>query len=385
MLVVDPERRLSLEQISRHRWLTLSTAVPGDVATDHGYQIATIPSQQMDNVVVSHMLKLPQLTFDEIAESVHQQTFNHVFAIYHLLTDKLSSQLQEEKRLQHHLGNTYARYSEQEFCPDILIVFTLLLCLYIRRNKRASITTGIVDRSESSATNNASDRLSPLTCAIGNQFVTMHNPGGELEHFYEMETESDNISEADCSHTTHSTPASSPDDPQAHIAELLINQPKLDDDDLRPANYYQATVISSSSTCSSVIASGCAARRHTVGPGDVVYEQTLSSHPHGPMVNFKFGADQLASNDYHNQDPTQLLPINIPTLQNLPLQNFSMKNHLLLKPVMENSALTNGYCFSEIKITIALLQVHLADGHLTVELIFRYTIRRRAAPVQTPT
>lgn len=110
MLVVDPERRLNLEQISRHRWLSLTTAMTADINIDVPDQMTTVPSQQLDGCVVTHMLKLPQLTFDEIAESVHQQTFNHIFAIYHLLLDKLSLQHHEEQKLQQHLGTAYSRY-----------------------------------------------------------------------------------------------------------------------------------------------------------------------------------------------------------------------------------------------------------------------------------
>lgn len=170
----------------------------------------------------------------------------------------------------------------------------------------------------------------------------MNIPEGGLEQFCEMEIDSANLSDPE-SNTTDSTPASSPDDQQKHTPEQFSNQ-QLIDDNLRSANYYQASVTSSTSTCGSVTASGSATRRHTVGPGDVSYEQSLSSHPHqAPMINFKFGGDgHLAANLYQQQDQSPLLPIDLPTLQNQPLINFSLKNHHLLKPptVMENSALT---------------------------------------------
>lgn len=112
MLVVDPERRLSLDQIAEHRWLTLATTAYNDLSPDLSEPPSPlVPSQQLDGVVVTHMLQLPKLTFDEIAESVHQLTFNHIFAIYHLLVDKLSAQHREEQRLQQHLGSTYSRYT----------------------------------------------------------------------------------------------------------------------------------------------------------------------------------------------------------------------------------------------------------------------------------
>lgn len=60
-------------------------------------------------------------------------------------------------------------------------------------------------------------------------------------------------------------------------------------------------------------------RRHTVGPGDVAHEHALAN-PALPM-NFKFGPE----NGPH-------LPINLPMLQNQPLNNFTIKNQHLLKP-----------------------------------------------------
>lgn len=129
MLVVDPERRLSLEQISRHRWLSLAPSTGDDVSTDMAEQIAyfrEMERHQLDGVVVSHMLKLPQLTFDEIADSVHQQKFNHIFAIYHLLLDKISLHQNEEQRLQQ-----YTRYGFSYLINKILERNLLILLKYL--------------------------------------------------------------------------------------------------------------------------------------------------------------------------------------------------------------------------------------------------------------
>lgn len=65
----------------------------------------------LNTIVVNNMLKLPKLTFDEIAESVHQHTFNHVYAIYYLLVDKLQAKRKEQQRLQHHATLGYAKYA----------------------------------------------------------------------------------------------------------------------------------------------------------------------------------------------------------------------------------------------------------------------------------
>lgn len=159
-----------------------------------------------------------------------------------------------------------------------------------------------------------------------------------------MEIDSGSMSEPETTFNRHSTPPSSTDDdPEAdeHASEQF-SQMDTHIQHRGATNYYQTSVTSSTSTCGSVTASGNAKRRHTVGLADVTYEQSLSS-TQNPMINFKFGGDphQLATNLHHHHQPdaTHLLPINLPTLQNQPLTNFSMKNHLLLKPptVMENS------------------------------------------------
>lgn len=108
MLVVDPERRYSLDQIASHSWLEESKEESSSDLIPELTESPS-PSQQLDGAVVTTMLQLPNLTFDEIAESVHQSTFNHIFAIYHLLVDKLSAQHREGQRLQQHLGSSNSR------------------------------------------------------------------------------------------------------------------------------------------------------------------------------------------------------------------------------------------------------------------------------------
>lgn len=106
MLVVEPERRLSLKQISQHRWMSCrsSNAEEPKEATETNNE-----SSNLDTIVVTHMLQLPNLTFDEIAESVHKNTFNHIYAIYNLLVDKLQAKRSEQQRLQHHASLGYGK------------------------------------------------------------------------------------------------------------------------------------------------------------------------------------------------------------------------------------------------------------------------------------
>lgn len=64
-------------------------------------------------------------------------------------------------------------------------------------------------------------------------------------------------------------------------------------------------------------------RRHTVGPGDVAHEQALG-HP-ATLMNFKFDGTSIGPNQ---------IPINLPMLQNQPINTFTMKDQHLLKPPM---------------------------------------------------
>lgn len=109
MLVVEPEKRYTLKQISQHRWMQCKLpSINDDIfTTNQADSIET--TGNLDSIVINHMLQLPNLTFDEIAESVHQNTFNHIYAIYNLLVDKLQAKRNEQQRLQHHASLGYTK------------------------------------------------------------------------------------------------------------------------------------------------------------------------------------------------------------------------------------------------------------------------------------
>jgi len=58
-----------------------------------------------------------------------------------------------------------------------------------------------------------------------------------------------------------------------------------------------------------------------VGPGDVAHEQALAN-PHVPPIDFR--CPPQSSDPYY--------PVNLPMLQNQPLQNLTIKDQHLLKP-----------------------------------------------------
>lgn len=113
MLVVEPERRYTLKQIIKHRWLNYWTnAVRNDYLptianpflNGSGFDVYTTTTAKIPNLdtnVVSSMLQLPGLTADKIAQSVHENRFDNIYAIYYLLYDKLQQKRKELKELQH--------------------------------------------------------------------------------------------------------------------------------------------------------------------------------------------------------------------------------------------------------------------------------------------
>lgn len=93
-------------------------------------------------------------------------------------------------------------------------------------------------------------------------------------------------------------------------------------------------------------------RRHTVGPGDVAHEQALGN-PSNAM-NFKFDGTSMGPN------PNQI-PLNLPMLQNQPINTFTIKDQHLLKPPMVMGA-SKLKSFYDLKERNFLLIFFLAGG-----------------------
>ncbi|XP_070501371.1 uncharacterized protein Sik3 isoform X2 [Chironomus tepperi] len=258
MLVVEPERRYSLKQIAKHRWLTRYNLIN---LTELNDTLTTqMDTKNLDTIVINHMLQIPGLTADLIAQSVHESRYDHIYAIYHLLCDKLEEKRKEQKRLQH---------------------------LAYSRSRKTSITTGVVDRSET-VKQETIDRLSPLTSTITSQFG-IQPVDTDFEKFtVDIDVDPNAI---------HQPPT--PTDTPMHLS----------------------------------VATNGTIRRHTVGPGDVAHEQALGNPVN--MVNFKFDGTVMA------MGPNQI-PLNLPMLQNQPLNTFTIKDPHLLKPPMVMGA-TGGF------------------------------------------
>ncbi|XP_027851338.2 serine/threonine-protein kinase SIK3-like [Aphis gossypii] len=98
MLVIEPEKRLSLNQIESHKWIKqLSEPVTKRLIVD--------VNPMMNTAVIELMLQLPGLDKDMIVNSVQQKKFDHVSAIYHLLVDKLDTTVNQSNTTNQSLVN----------------------------------------------------------------------------------------------------------------------------------------------------------------------------------------------------------------------------------------------------------------------------------------
>ncbi|XP_062544541.1 uncharacterized protein LOC134211571 isoform X3 [Armigeres subalbatus] len=163
MLVVEPEKRYTVKQIANHKWLEMYNAIP--MLEKASYQ--PTEGANLDTIVMTHMLQLPGLTADMIAQSVHENRFDHIYAIYYLLVDKLRQKRKEKSRLQHHASLAYSR------------------------SRKTSITTGVVDRTEV-IKNDSLERLSPLT-NMGSPILNMSSGLSAAEELEKYDTESANL------------------------------------------------------------------------------------------------------------------------------------------------------------------------------------------------
>ncbi|XP_030029787.2 serine/threonine-protein kinase par-1 isoform X1 [Manduca sexta] len=114
MLVVEPERRLSLRGVARHRWLAQHQPGPGPGDRDNvgvgaepsrGWCACHADATRADaaaaDVVTAQMLTLPGLTKETVLQSVQEERFDHISAIYHLLMDKIEQRTSARNSLQH--------------------------------------------------------------------------------------------------------------------------------------------------------------------------------------------------------------------------------------------------------------------------------------------
>ncbi|KAG8283325.1 hypothetical protein J6590_021226 [Homalodisca vitripennis] len=198
----------------------------------------------LNNNIIDHMLQLPGLDKDVIVKSVVENSFDHVSAIYQLLVDKIE------------------RRNRPSCC-------TLANSAPVHQQlRRASITTGVVERVNDPESNNPLLMSMPTMPAMLLMQDTL-----QLEKFEEMEGG------------------------EGEAADERDNKSNYED---------KSTYVTM--------------RRHTVGPGDCTHEQVLEAH------YMKQAAPQL------NILPNTNLPQNIPLVQYQSPHNFTIKDQHLLKP-----------------------------------------------------
>ncbi|XP_012280927.1 serine/threonine-protein kinase SIK3 isoform X2 [Orussus abietinus] len=108
MLVVEPERRLSISQIFAHPWMGGDGVVepePGGSSSE--------PSPQLNQLVIENMLRLPGLSADTLLQAVQGNAFDHVSAIYNLLADRLEPTMSNMPTIQSMPGDYVADDTQQ--------------------------------------------------------------------------------------------------------------------------------------------------------------------------------------------------------------------------------------------------------------------------------
>ncbi|XP_034233875.1 serine/threonine-protein kinase SIK3-like isoform X2 [Thrips palmi] len=263
MLVLEPERRYSIRQILRHKWMT--EGHPPSVPPCEPIVDLDPEPEPLNKLVMEHMLQLPGLTSEMILQSIQERRFDHISAIYHLLVDKL------EQRSQGGVSR-----------PVGLM------------QRKASITTGIVDRSPLSEFEPFAPTNSPLmSMPINPDECTFSN-----SQLVETFGDTDSLPEAD-------------QDQEHHLPYLQNSLRRGSGGSSSSGDKYHAT------------------RRHTVGPGDTAHEQVLDAHyilPCYRMEGLQTGRPPFSIL------PNTNLPLNLPLVKNQPPQNFTFKDQHLLKP-----------------------------------------------------
>ncbi|GAB1604852.1 serine/threonine-protein kinase SIK3-like isoform X1 [Argonauta hians] len=133
MLVVDPVKRISIEQVINHRWMKIGgpDKVFEQLISDFSGSTQLNPEMiHLNEKVLSYMESF-KLDRERTVEAVKAEAYDHHSAIYHLLLDKCK---RHPKTLTNKLSNPNTLGSS--------------LPLATRTERRSSITTGVVERVE---------------------------------------------------------------------------------------------------------------------------------------------------------------------------------------------------------------------------------------------
>lgn len=309
MLVVDPDKRLTISQIVKHRWL--SDAPPVDTGPER--------DMQLNKTVIDHMLQLPNLDYNMIIQSLTSNSFDHIYAIYNLLLDKLHQRtINFQSKVQQRREETQQKQSDgNEKQNDNL---------YTKPPK-------INERSESF-------NEQQLTAQLANETTNSIIQNADESFNYRRESFNENCLREIRDERRRSLNESTSED----VSSPFVSMPtipavySIGDDENQPLEKFGEMDLDNSeeacsltvpltttgySSCSSNGDKYLTARRHTVGPGDPAHEQVLETHYISKAQQDQNGTKLL---------PNTNLPLHLPTLGQQNPFNFGGKDHHLLKP-----------------------------------------------------
>ncbi|XP_066261864.1 uncharacterized protein [Euwallacea similis] len=345
MLVVDADKRYTTQQVMKHRWLSdAEPALPLDVEED----------QKLNNTVIDHMLQLPGLDRAAIARSLEQDSFDHIYAIYHLLLDKLKRrtmnfQSKVARQRQRTMENTDLNSPSSE-------------CFLQARNPKFTERSESFNEQQLTTQLSTSSTASPVSSEDRLGFSSENENARNnwrRESFHESYTNTDPVpynwrresfNEDYLRGGGRNTPTggglqeqerrmslqegedagspfvSMPAIPAVYLAGDAEGQPleKYGEMDLDQSDDTCSLTIPSYSTGYGSCSSGdkyLTVRRHTVGPGDSAHEQVLEKHYMGQMQDSINGTKMLPS-----------FNLNLPMLNEHNPHYFGGKDPHLLKP-----------------------------------------------------
>lgn len=165
MLVVDPAKRLSVDQIVKHKWIHQGDANGHDALLEKSSVISTEDNEQICDVVVDYMLQMPGFTREEIISSVKENKFDQYSAMYCLLLEKIKAQ------------------QRVSMLPQNLPVAS-------QPQRKASITTGVVEKSPPAESVNEGEQQ-PAAKPMFSPIPIVQLVSENLEKFGDVELESD--------------------------------------------------------------------------------------------------------------------------------------------------------------------------------------------------
>ncbi|KAJ8916548.1 hypothetical protein NQ315_000190 [Exocentrus adspersus] len=305
MLVVDSDKRLTIAQIVKHRWL--SDAPPVDTGP--------VVETQLNMTVIDHMLQLPNLTQAMIVHSVKNKTFDHIFAIYNLLVDKL-----------HYRTMNFQSKVMQQWVDCKQMVDQSLDELLHARSPKINERSIVENEAQQQDEAFSYDRRESFN---ENCLQEIKDETNER-----LRSLNEGISEE-----AGSPFVSMPAIPAVYLAGDCENQPlekatatiycilQFGEMDLDTGDETCSLTVPSTSTgyssCSSSGDKYLTIRRHTVGPGDPAHEQVLESHYMAQTPQDQNGAKLL---------PHMNLPLHLPALGQQNPHYFGGKDPHLLKP-----------------------------------------------------